>query len=122
MSNIDHGSYFKEDLLLENNLKLVDIEKLKDSPYFTILKFQDAHYLGEIQDGLRHGKGIMKYKSGRIYEGGWSSDFREGRGYERYANGHTYEGCYLKGKPHGYGIYSWTESESYEGEWYMGAK
>ena len=74
MSNIDHGSYFTEDLLLENNLQLLDLRTLKDSEFFTILKFSDAHYLGEIQNGLRHGKGIMKYKSGRLYEGHWHID------------------------------------------------
>jgi hypothetical protein len=107
MSNIDQSTYYKEDLLLENKLHLLDFESLRDSPSFTVLKFSDAHYLGEIKDGVRHGKGLMRYKSGRLFEGHWRNDLREGRGYERYANGHTYEGCYHKGKPHGYGVYSW---------------
>ena len=67
--------------------------------------------------------GLMRYKSGRFYEGHWYNDMREGKGFERYANGHTYEGYYHKGKPHGYGVYSWGNNcERYEGEWYMGAK
>lgn len=33
---------------------------------------------------MRFGKGVMKYKSGRIYEGEWMGDLRHGQGYEKY--------------------------------------
>jgi hypothetical protein len=36
--------------------------------------------------------GIMKYKSGRLFEGTWQNDLRHGRGYEKYENGNFYLG------------------------------
>jgi hypothetical protein len=49
-------------------------------------------------EGKRHGKGIMKYLSGRIYEGMWGFDLREGHGYEVYSNGNVYHGDFVNGK------------------------
>ena len=90
LSNINHSQYFTEDLVLESSLQLLNLDNLRESPFFTILKFSDAHYFGELWEGLRHGLGVMKYKSGRLFEGHWDNDMREGRGYERFANGHSY--------------------------------
>jgi hypothetical protein len=47
------------------------------------------------------GKGVMIYKSGRVYEGDWKDDLRDGHGYERYANGNVYKGSFETGKAHG---------------------
>jgi hypothetical protein len=35
-----------------------------------------------MRNGKRDGLGIMKYSSGRLYEGNWYDDMREGEGYE----------------------------------------
>lgn len=63
---------------------LIDLEDLKSSPNFKKKRYVDALYFGELLDGKRHGKGVMKYKSGRVYEGDWINDLRHGTGYERY--------------------------------------
>lgn len=68
---------------------------LRNSKIFTIKKFADAFYFGEClknSEGklIRHGKGVMKYASDRLYEGEWDNDQRHGKGYERYPNGNIY--------------------------------
>ena len=55
-------------------------------------------YYGEIVDRKRNGKGIMKYKSGRVYEGEWVEDVRQGMGFEKYTNNNVYEGQFERGK------------------------
>ena len=42
--------------------------------------------MGQIVGGKRNGKGVMKYRNGRQYEGDWVDDIREGKGFERYPN------------------------------------
>ena len=97
---------------------LFDYNKLKSEADFQILKFKDAVYRGQIQDGDRRvGIGIMVYDSGRVYEGQWQNDRRHGQGYEHYSNGNTYEGAFERGKANGFGIYRWTSGEIYEGMW-----
>lgn len=79
----------------------VDIEQIKHSQLLRKKRYVDALFFGEIEETKRQGKGVMKYKSGRIYEGEWISDLRHGRGYERYQNGNVYLGQFEKGKAHG---------------------
>jgi hypothetical protein len=81
---------FIDEYLAESNE--VDLEELKVSPHFKKKRYVDALYFGELVDSKRHGKGIMKYKSGRVYEGEWFNDLRHSRGYERYPNGNVYIG------------------------------
>jgi len=52
----------------------------------------------------------MKYKSGRVYEGGWSADVRQGMGFEKYANNNVYEGMFERGKAQGQGKYTWYQT------------
>ena len=56
----------------------------------------------------REGKGVMLYRSGRVYEGDWKGELRHGRGYEKYANGNVYIGAFGSGKAHGHGNYTWN--------------
>jgi hypothetical protein len=48
--------------------------------------------MGQIINGKRNGKGVMRYGNSRQYEGEWEEDLRCGRGFERYPNGNTYYG------------------------------
>jgi hypothetical protein len=95
-----------------------DFEALKKEENFKVRRFGDAEFLGEIRAGLRFGLGIMKYSSGRVYEGYWEEDLRSGNGFERYANSNIYIGQFKKGKAHGKGKYSFNnDTEYYDGEW-----
>ena len=70
---------------------------------------------------MRHGLGVMLYKSGRVYEGFWHKDKRHGKGYEKYKNGDIFLGEFDKGRPNGKGRRLWLHAnETYEGEWVKG--
>lgn len=90
---------FIDEYVAESNE--VDIEYIKQSALLRKRRYVDALFFGEIVDKKRHGKGVMKYKSGRVYEGDWKEDIRHGRGYERYENGNIYIGQFENGKAHG---------------------
>ena len=59
-----------------------DYNAVIDSDNFAIKHFKDAVYKGEIEadTNKRHGKGVIIYKNGRVYEGDWIDDKRQGRG------------------------------------------
>lgn len=73
---------------------LIDMEVLRMSDKFRKKRYVDAVYFGEVVNMKRTGKGIMKYRSGRLYEGEWFEDIRNGLGYEKYASGNVYSGCF----------------------------
>ena len=60
------------------------MEEIKNSQNLKKKRYVDAVYFGEITEKKRHGKGVMKYKSRRLYEGEWLNDLRHGRGFEKY--------------------------------------
>lgn len=47
----------------------IDFEELQKQPNFKETNFQSSLYVGQIVDGKRNGKGVMKYQNGRQYEG-----------------------------------------------------
>lgn len=61
------------------------------------LNFTNSDYYGQVHTNeddkvIRQGKGVMKYHTGRVYEGTWHNDTREGEGYEKFENGNVYKG------------------------------
>ena len=81
---------FMEEYKPESNL--IDMDILRSSEKFRKKRYVDAIFFGDIVNMKRTGKGIMKYKSGRLYEGDWFEDIRHGVGFEKYANGNVYLG------------------------------
>lgn len=77
------------------------MDYLRSSQIFKKKRYIDAIYFGEIVETKRNGKGVMKYKTGRVFEGDWLNDLRHGKGYERYQNGNVYIGYFETGKAHG---------------------
>lgn len=75
---------------IRDNSKLFTWEDLKkDNIKVMEINYQNADYYGQVKEGndgsvIRNGKGVLKYHSGRIYEGTWVDDLREGDGYERF--------------------------------------
>jgi hypothetical protein len=67
--------------------------------------------------GKKHGRG--KYKTDDWeYEGEFSNnDLTASKGIMKYKNGEIYEGGFINGKKHGFGIYKWKDGSFYEG-WY----
>lgn len=105
----------------------IDLEDLRNSVNVYLKRFPDAVYFGECIKQknrlLRHGKGVMKYQNGRVYEGEWDKDQRHGRGFEKYPNKNIYIGEFKEGKAHGSGKYEWVQQgEVYDGEWSKGTR
>jgi hypothetical protein len=102
----------------------ITLELLKELDNLKIKKYSDALFFGQVhpKTSKREGKGIMKYKNGRVYEGEFYNDLRQGDGYELYPNNNTYIGGFYEGKAHGSGIYKWNNGEVYDGEWKHGLK
>jgi len=92
-------------------------------------------YNGKVLNGLRHGKGILTYKSGDIYEGTWRKGKIHGKGLFKFARGkaqevvyrsikyslgETYEGLVkdnIKNEKHGWGRLAYANGDCYEGGW-----
>lgn len=58
-----------------------------------------ARYAGDLREGAREGKGILKLRGGAEYDGSW-----------------------VKGRMHGYGVYSWPDARIYKGFWEEGLR
>jgi hypothetical protein len=54
-------------------------------------------YEGEVQNGLRHGKGT-EYKKDKFYKGEWDNNKKHGFGVEVSTNGSVYKGTWNKDK------------------------
>ena len=95
--------------------------------------------------GLRHGRGVLRYSNGNVYDGSWVLGAASGRGRKHWANGDVYEGSFDKGKksgegrytfangavyvgayaddqPNGHGLQLMPNGDTYEGEWVDGRK
>jgi hypothetical protein len=102
-------------------------------------------YTGQIQNGQRHGYGVLKWKNGRSYSGKFQNDEREGLGklvdqsgnyYEgsfkndtptglgmwKQTDGTVYTGYFYKGIKDGFGVQTWPDGQRYDGEWKWGEK
>lgn len=53
-----------------------DFENVKNIEGFKVKMYPEAIYMGCFQNGVRNGPGVMKYNSGRVYEGEWVDDIR----------------------------------------------
>ena len=78
--------------------------------------FKDCRYYGEFVAGQLKGNGVMVYKNGRTYEGGFNQNAPDGYGEELFENGDSYKGKYKKGFKVGDGIYSYFNGDLYKGE------
>ena len=77
-------------------LKINDDEK-KNSGDFCVnsvreLNYENGRYIGNVNNGLREGKGIMNYNDGDRYEGDWKNGIKDGKGIYYCNNGTKKEG------------------------------
>jgi len=73
---------------------MINWENVLRSQHFAVKMYKDSVYRGEIMNSMRNGKGVITYKTSRVFEGDWKEDKRHGNGYERFSNGNTYIGMY----------------------------
>ena len=57
-----------------------------------VLEFPLGTYKGDIKCNLPHGKGVMKFKTGDIYEGSFLKGLRHGKGKDNFHTGDKYVG------------------------------
>ena len=69
------------------------------------MQFADGLYTGELNQGMKHGKGTMLNTNGDKYEGSWVDDKRNGFGDYYYKVGEIlkYSGYFENNKKHGSG-------------------
>lgn len=88
---------------------------------------QRHHYEGDIEKGLRHGRGTIVWTHGCTYDGEWKNDIMDGMGTMRWPSlGQTYRGQFFKNMMHGLGRMEWVLPSgvlaAYEGEWEDGKR
>lgn len=85
-----------------------------------------SHYVGGFFEGLRHGRGFMRWTLGAqagvgvrsSYVGEFHNDKIHGQGKLRYSNGDEYTGSFVDDLRQGTGtLHSPKENTKYEGEW-----
>lgn len=74
-------------------------------------------YVGEWENGKRHGQGTYTWASGGTYVGQWKKGDMHGTGKRIYQNGDVYEGSFEYDKRYGYGVMKHTSGSSYAGYW-----
>jgi hypothetical protein len=73
-------------------------------------------YIGEWNNGLRHGYGVLDdIVSGEKYMGMWSNDMKSGPGCVVTVDGVYYEGTFSHGKMTGKGLMMFEDETVYEG-------
>ncbi|KAL9186417.1 hypothetical protein ACHAXT_005655 [Thalassiosira profunda] len=78
-------------------------------------------YVGEMKDGMMHGKGTLSYGSGDFCDGEWKNGVLDGTGKYIWAIGVSYSGQWKQNKRWGKGIMKWDQGEwsgdVHDGEW-----
>ena len=77
-------------------------------------------YKGAFAEGLKHGRGFMKWTDGRSYDGAWQNDQMHGLGKEVMAGGREYFGNFDANTPHGKGRMTWPNGDYYVGQFVHG--
>lgn len=91
---------------VENSELTVESDRSNIAEIMRIAGFDKEEYSKPIKDmyegdlneaGEKHGRGILNYADGDIYEGGFAHGLRHGHGMYYYANGDKFEGTWNNG-------------------------
>jgi len=80
---------------------------------------KEYYYEGEFKDGYRWGYGTEFVGKGASYKGEFVRNLKEGEG-NLVTSEYKYEGSFKKNKFHGYGKCVWKDKRQYEGQWEAG--
>jgi len=81
-----------------------------------------SRYVGEWEDGKKHGQGTYTYSDGPKYVGEYKDDKKHGQGTFIWSNGDKYVGEYKDGEENSQGTYTWSNGDKYVGEYKDGKK
>ena len=79
-------------------------------------------YVGQMENSMFNGKGVMTYINRAKYEGDFVDDKKEGYGTLTQPNGNSYEGNFLNNKKHGTGTLRYISGATIETVWDMGTR
>lgn len=74
-------------------------------------------YKGEWKDGKFHGRGELIYTKGDKFSGQWENGLLHGQGIQEFENGSKYIGQFVKGKSEGKGTMRYADGDKYVGDW-----
>lgn len=89
---------------------------MADSGTETINYSDGSIYIGQVVNGLPHGRGTMIWPNGNVYTGDHVNGERTGRGSCSWANGDTYTGLFVNDVRTGKGTYTWADGTVYSGD------
>lgn len=81
-----------------------------------------ALYRGEWRNGIKHGKGWIRFNDGSLYEGDWLEGKRTGKGVLRWSKKEIYSGGFRDNELDGQGEYTYASGNQYSGGWDMGVR
>lgn len=122
-SNEDHNVSYR------GQVKIVSEEKPKTNEMMIMMAFveksglqREINLKGDakplyIDVRIKHGYGVIKTKSGQIYQGFWENNKYHGRGMLTMPNGSVYIGYFNNNMKHGFGILREFNSDKYVGFW-----
>jgi len=88
-----------------------------------VIKTKDGTYEGSVNNlGQRHGRGIMTYNWGDVYDGEFHNNAKQGRGIFLFKTKSFYFGEWRNGAYHGPGILRDRHNNVFEGKWESGLK
>jgi hypothetical protein len=91
------------------------------SKFCALFEEAEGVYEGQWSNDLRHGKGIMKWSNGIVYEGSFAFNRRHKvQGKVTFVNKESYEGYWLENVIHGIGSYTTKEGITYRGKFANG--
>jgi hypothetical protein len=67
-----------------------------------------------------HGRGVNKWKDGRIYSDTWVANKMDGTGVFTWPDRKKYVGSYSGDNKHSYGVFLWPDWKKFEGCWSNG--
>lgn len=70
-----------------------------------------VRYAGDLSEGVRHGKGILKFRNGAEYDGQWARGRMDGYGSYLWPDAKIYKGTWESGLRHGEGTLSFPSGE-----------
>jgi hypothetical protein len=118
--NLVNGKGYGEgELLIFNKAKYIGnfVDDIPNGKGKIINLFDGSEYEGDIVQGKKEGKGILKFTDGTIYEGDFKDDNFNGNGVLKYFNGRKYEGTFKDGKRDGNGKFTWEDGKVYIGDY-----
>ena len=121
-NTINNNKKFSELIQNEISLLIQTFNKLKiNKSNEEEIKFNDgSKYIGQVLNGLPHGRGIWYSTNGDRYEGDFKNGKKEGKGIYYYNRepfkGDRYEGDYKNNKQDGKGIIYFSNGDRYEGD------